>query len=131
MASSEARGFTLIELLVVIAIIGILATVSVGQYQRSVITAKEAVLKQNLFTMRSLIQTYFADKGHFPADLADLVEDRYLREVPLDPVAKSNDTWVMVMATPDEGDLFEDPGVVDVFSGAGGVALDGSAYSEW
>ena len=72
------RGFTLIELMVVVAIIGILTTVAVGQYQRSIQKAKEAVLKENLWTMRQQINRFFADKGRYPADLQELVEQRYL-----------------------------------------------------
>ena len=125
------RGFTLIELLVVIAIIGILAVVASAQYQRSITKAKEAVLKEDLYIMRSSINQYFADKGKYPADLRSLVEDRYLREIPPDPITRSTETWVTEMAEVDESDISIEPGIADVRSGAEGIATDGTSYAEW
>jgi len=126
-----ARGFTLIELLVVVAIIGILAAVAAGQYRNSIVRAKEAVLKENLFLMRQQISLYFADKGHYPADLQALVDDNYLREVPFDPITGSTDTWVTEYAEMDDADISTEPGIADVRSGAEGSSLDGSSYAEW
>ena len=83
---ASAKGFTLIELLVVVAIIGILAGVAVGNYRHAIIKSKEAVLKENLFTMRSSINQYFADKGHYPADVRTLVDAHYIRAMPIDPI---------------------------------------------
>lgn len=125
------RGFTLIELLVVVAIIGILAGVVVGQYRRSIIKAKEAVLKENLFRTRNSINQYFADKGKYPFDLQALVEDHYLRDKPYDPITESHDTWILIPAELGEEDISLEPGIADLKSGAEGYALDGTAFGEW
>lgn len=125
------RGFTLVELLVVVAIIGILAAVAVGNYQRSIRKAQEAALAQNLYTMRTQINNYFADKQRYPADLQSLVEDRYLREVPIDPITKSRDSWITEPADMDDQDISQEPGIADVRSGAEGTALDGRPYAEF
>ena len=121
----------MIELLVVIAIIGILVTVASGQYGRSIRKAQEAVLKEDLFVMRTAIQMYFADKSEYPGDLKALVEGSYIRSVPIDPVTESTATWRVVHVQPTEMDLFDRSGVADVFSGAEGVGLDGTNYSAW
>ena len=130
-AKDRARGFTLIELLVVVAIIGILAAVAVGQYGRSIKRAREAVLKENLFRMRSQINQYFADKGRYPFDLQALVDDKYLRALPVDPVSQSDQTWVVEYAELDDADITTEPGIADVRSGAAGSADDGTRYSDW
>jgi general secretion pathway protein G len=124
-------GFTLLELLVVVAIIGIVVTVAVGQYQRSIRKAKEAVLKEDLYIMRQAIDQYFADKGEWPPDLQALVEESYLRDIPVDPITESAQTWVTEPAQVDDRDISTSPGIADVHSGADGVAMDGSSYSEW
>jgi general secretion pathway protein G len=125
------RGFTLIELLVVIAIIGIVVTVAVGQYQKSIIKAKEAVLRQDLYVMRTAINQYFADKGKYPGDLETLVTDSYLYKIPVDPITGSADTWTTEQAEMSDEDISQEPGINDVKSGADGTALDGSSYTEW
>jgi len=127
----RARGFTLIELLVVVAIIGIVVTVAAGQYMRSIRKAKEAVLKEDLYIMRTAIHQYFADKGRYPADLNALVEDSYLKAVPTDPITGSADSWETVDAVMDDRDISTEPGIADVKSGAEGQGLDGSTFSEW
>lgn len=127
----SSRGFTLIELLVVVAIIGILAGVVVGQYQRSIVKAKEAVLKENLFRTRDSINQYFADKGKYPYDLQTLVDEHYLRSMPMDPITESDSTWYEIPADLDDADISLEPGIADIQSGADGVALDGSSYSSW
>jgi len=124
-------GFTLIELLVVVAIIGILASVAVGQYQRNIVKAKEAVLRENLFTIRTQVNNYFSDKGRYPADLQELVDDHYLRELPFDPIAGSRDAWVLDYADLGEEDISTEPGIADVHSGADGYALNGTSYADW
>ena len=125
------KGFTLIELLVVVAIVGILAGVVVGQYRRSIVKAKEAVLKENLFRTRNAINQYFADKGKYPFDLNALVEDKYLRDVPYDPITQSRDTWVQIPAEMGEDDISLEPGIVDIRSGADGYSIDGGAFADW
>ena len=127
----HSRGFTLIELLVVVAIIGILAAVAVGQYQRSIVKAKEAVLKEDLFVMRTQINMYFADKGRYPADLNALVDDKYLRTLPVDPITESADTWVLEYAPWEMLEAGQPAGVWNVRSGADGEGLNGTPYKEW
>lgn len=130
--SKRSAGFTLIELLVVVAIIGILATVAVGQYQRAIIKSKEAVLRENLFITRSAINQYFADKGKYPADLQTLVDDHYLRALPIDPITQSSDTWAPEFSDPgDDQNISEEPGVEDLRSGATGLSLDGTPFADW
>ena len=130
-ASRRQRGFTLIELLVVCAIIGILSAAAVANYRRSIVRAKEAVLQQDLYTMRTLINQYFADKGKYPSDISSLIEDHYLQAIPKDPFTDSSDTWVTEAAEMDESDITTEPGIANVKSGAEGTSLDGRSYSEF
>jgi general secretion pathway protein G len=125
------RGFTLIELLVVCAIIGILSAVAVANFRRSIVKAKEAALQHDLYTMRTLINQYFADKGKYPADISSLVEDHYLQAIPKDPFTESPDSWVVEQAEQDESDITTEPGIVNVRSGATGTSMDGRSYSEF
>jgi general secretion pathway protein G len=124
-------GFTLIELLIVIALITILASMGLVQYRNSVQSAKESVLKTDLFRMRDAIDQYYADKTKYPASLDALVTDGYMRKIPEDPITKSSDTWQTVPAEPDPGSPSAEPGIYNVKSGAPGTGLDGSSYSEW
>jgi len=125
------RGFTLIELLVVCAIIGILSAVAVANFRRSIIKAKEAALQHDLYTMRTLINQYFADKGKYPADISSLVDDHYLQAIPKDPFTESPDTWVTEPAEQDDADITTEPGIANVRSGASGTSMDGRSYSEF
>jgi general secretion pathway protein G len=129
--SKRQRGFTLIELLVVCAIIGLLSAVAVANYRRSIVKAKEAVLHQDLYTMRTLINQYFADKGKYPSDITALVTDHYLQAIPKDPFTNSAESWVTEQAQMDETDITTEPGIIDVKSGAQGISLDGQNYSDF
>lgn len=119
------RGFTLVELLVVMVIIAILLTIVTPRYFNSVDRAKETVLEQNLIILRDAIDKYFADTGKYPTDLHQLVEDRYIRAIPVDPITEEN-VWVEV-PPPDP----EMEGVFDVHTTSDRQALDGTFYEKW
>ncbi len=125
------RGFTLIEILIVMTIVSVLVAIAVPLYQRSIIRAKESVLKNNLFTLRTVIDEYTYDKKKAPQSLEDLVNEGYLRQIPIDPITGSDQTWVVVMEDALTSVDQTEPGIFDVRSGAEGTALDGTAYSEW
>lgn len=120
------RGFTLIELLVVIAVIGMLLSLVAPRYWSSVDSARDAVLRENLHTMRDAIDKHYADAGRYPESLNELVTKRYLRSIPRDPVTERSDTWTLV-----EADGAVNGGVIDVRSGAPGQGRDGTPYSGW
>ena len=124
-------GFTLVEILIVIVLIFVLAGMALVQYTNSVTSAKEAVLKENLFRLRDAIDQYYADKNKYPASLDDLVTEKYIRLVPPDPITNSTETWQTVMSEPDPLNPSAQPGVYDVKSGAEGTALNGTKYSDW
>ena len=124
-------GFTLIEILIVITLIFVRAGMALIQYQNSVRSAKEAVLKENLFRLRDAIDQFYADKNKYPASLEDLVTEKYIRILPPDPFTQSTETWQTVMSDPDPLNPNAQPGVYDVKSGAEGTALDGTKYADW
>ena len=126
-----ASGFTLIELLVVTALVVVLASLALVGYQNSLVRAREAVLKEDLFRLRDAIDQYYADKNKWPQSLQDLVTDGYVRKVPEDPITNSADSWQTVPAEPDPGNPSSEPGVFDVKSGSDRTALDGTPYAEW
>ena len=126
-----SAGFTMIELLVVMTLIVILATMGMTQYRTSLIHAREATLKEDLFRMRDAIDQYYADKGQYPSTLDALVSDGYMRKIPDDPFTKSNSTWQSIPAEPDPNNPTAEPGVYDVKSGSDATAIDGTKYSEW
>ncbi len=118
-------GFTLIELVIALSILAIILSFAEPIYRNSVIKAKEAALKKDIFVMRDSIDQYYADNSSYPQSLDDLVEKRYIRSIPEDPFTKSKDTWVIVSSAPEEVDVF------DIHSGSDLLALDGTAYNEW
>jgi len=127
------KGFTLIELIIVFTLIGILVGLGLPQYKYATRRAREAVLKENLFQMRKLIDQYFMDKGKYPVSLQALVDENYLRSIPIDPMTKSSETWVETREIPTEESLLLglEVGIVDVRSGSEVKALDGSTYNTW
>ena len=119
-----ANGFTLLELMMVVSIIGILATLAVPSYQSSVMKAKEAALRQDLSTLRDVLDQHKADQGKYPPSLSALVSAGYLRGIPKDPFTGATTTW-QEMTDPVEG------GVVDIFSGSEFVGTNGTPYNRW
>ena len=126
MNGKSSRGFTLLELLVVMAIIATLLTIAVPRYFKSLDRSKETVLRQDLSTMREQIDRYSGDKGHYPETLEALIEDHYLRSLPVDPFTGDSEHWLAIAS-----DERENPGVKDVKSGADGTGENGIPYAEW
>jgi len=127
----RSRGFTLIELMIVISLILILVSISIPAYNQSILRAKESVLLQNLFTLRSLISQYTLDKQKAPQSLEDLVQAQYIKQIPIDPFTGKNDTW-----TVDQEDYTlsvdqQETGITDVHSGSALISTTGNAYSSW
>jgi len=122
------RGFTLIELIVVMAIVALLASIAAPRYFASLQKSKETALHTSLNVMRDAIDHFAADKGRYPDSLDELVTDRYIREVPEDPLTENSTQWVLVAPPPDaqaRGNVY------DVRSGAAGRGTDGRLYADW
>ena len=117
--------------MIVMSLIVILASIGLAIYTNSVTRAKESVLKEDLFRMRDAIDQYYSDKGEYPTSLGDLVSQKYLRSIPVDPFTNSADSWREVPAEPDPTNPTAQPGVYDVRSGSELKALDGTNYSDW
>ena len=118
-------GFTLIEMLVVMAIVAMLLTIAVPRYFGSLERSKETALKQNLMVVRDVIDKFYADNGRYPEDLEELVQKKYLRAIPIDPVTESDKTWIPIILTEKER-----KGLSDIKSGAEGQTSDGSAFEK-
>lgn len=121
---SWVGGFTLLELLTVLAIVSLLASLAVPRYWGTINSSREAVLKTNLFVIRDQIGKYYSDKRRYPKNIKQLVDDRYLIGVPEDPITQSRDTWIITNGGVPEG-------IVNIHSGAEGIASDGSRYVDW
>lgn len=123
---SFKAGFTLVEMLVVLAILALLLTLASPKYFNSIDRAKDAALMQDLMTLRESIDKYYADNGRYPTALEDLVDKKYIRKLPIDPITESSETWLFTPPEPPlEGDIF------DIHSGAQGNAKDGTPYANW
>jgi general secretion pathway protein G len=125
------RGFTFVELMIVMAIIAVLLSVAVPIYSRSIVRAKESVLKNNLFTLRTVIDEYTYDKQKAPQGLQDLVASGYLRQIPVDPITTTADSWKIIQEDSSNTVDQSQPGIFDVRSGSDKTSLEGTPYSEW
>src|SRR5713101_3043267 len=128
---NRGRGFTLIELMIVISVMLILMSFAIPAYNQSVLRAKESVLRQNLFTLRSLISQYTLDKQKAPQSLDDLVQAGYLKQIPVDPMTTKNDTWTVYQEDTVMSAEQQETGISDVHSGSSQISTDGTAYSTW
>ena len=131
---TASQGFTLIEVIIVFTLIGILVGLALPQYQTAVRRARETSLKQNLNILRTLINQYYTDKMQFPATLRTLVDEGYLRVIPIDPITNSSETWIEIPEVLNPEDMLsgmEIPGIADVQSGSDRIATDGTLYSSW
>ena len=130
-SGKKSRGYTLIELIIVMAIISVLVAIAVPLYQKSLLRTKESLLKNNLFTLRTVIDEYTFDKKAAPQQLQDLVREGYLRAIPVDPITGSDRTWKIdtedTLSAVDQ----TQPGISNVHSGSSLRSLEGNAYSEW
>lgn len=129
--SKHDAGFTLVELMVVMAIIAILASIAVPAFTHHVKVAREAVLREDLHTMRGAIDSYTYDKQKAPQSLEDLVQSGYLKSMPVDPFTHRTDTWEAVQSDSLSSADQTDPGISDVHSGAQDTSTDGTSYNTW
>lgn len=123
----KSKGFTIIELLVVLLLISLLASIVVPVVDKSILRAKEATLKENLFIVRKSLDDYYADKGYYPETLKQLVEDRYIRHVPDDPVSQTTE-WLLVFV---DNDINQGRGIINLRSLSTEISSEGTYYNEW
>jgi general secretion pathway protein G len=128
-AGREA-GFTLLELITVVAVISILVSIALPNYRVAIMQSREAVLKEDLYRFRDLIDQYYADKGTYPASLEALIEDGYLKKMPLDPMTGQAD-WEAVPEESDPDNPTETPGIQDIRSASAQISMAGTPYNEW
>jgi general secretion pathway protein G len=124
-------GYTLIELIIVMAIVSVLLAIAVPIYQKSLLRTKETLLKNNIFTLRQVIDEYTFDKQKAPQSLQDLVSEGYLRAVPIDPITGSDQTWRIIMEDAVSMVNQTQPGIFDIRSGSDQKSLEGTPYSQW
>ena len=129
-ARAGLRGFTLLEMITVVAIMSVLVAIALPNYKVAIIQSKEAVLREDLYRFRDLIDQYYADKGHYPESLETLVTEGYMRKLPVDPMTRQAD-WEMVPAEVDPDNPQETPGVYDVHSASTDLSMNGTPYNEW
>ena len=123
---AQGRGFTLIELLVVLSIVALLLTLAIPRYFPTIDSARETILADNLRNMRDTIDQFYTDRGRYPDSLEQLVEKKYLRSLPVDPITESTDTWILV--PPEDASK---GAIYSIRSGAPGTGRNGRPYSEW
>jgi len=124
-------GFTMLEMMVVVSIMLILISIAVPAYNRSIVHARETVLRQDLFTLRSVIDQYTEDRQKAPQSLSDLISAGYLRQIPVDPMTQSNSTWQVVQEDVLQSVDQQEPGISDVHSGSNTTSSEGTPYSDW
>ena len=129
-SAAREAGFTLLELITVVAVISILVSIALPNYRVAIMQSREAVLKEDLYRFRDLIDQYYADKGKYPASLEALIEDGYLKKMPLDPMTGQAD-WEPVPAESDPDNPTETPGIQDIRSASGQISMAGTPYNEW
>ena len=125
---TNKNGFTLMELMIVLLLLSLLASIVTPMITKSINRAKESSLKEDLFIMRKAIDDYYADKGQYPPELEVLVEERYVRKIPVDPL--TGEPWVLVRNESEDAEV-EDDGVMDLHTQAEGSGIDGTPYQEW
>jgi general secretion pathway protein G len=128
---NQDAGFTLIELMIVMAIIGVLAVVAIPSFVGAIKQAREAVLKEDLHVLRAAIDSYTMDKQKAPQSLDDLVQEGYLKEVPVDPMTRAKDSWVTDTSDSMHSLDQTEPGIDDIHSGSQELGSDGQPYSSW
>jgi general secretion pathway protein G len=127
----QDQGFTLLELMIVMVVIGLLAAIAIPAYTTNIRHAREAVLKSDLHTLRTAIDSYTVDKQKAPQSLDDLVQSGYLKVMPIDPFTHRSDTWMPVQADTLMSLDQTESGIDDVHSGSQETAIDGTSYNTW